>query len=115
MFRPNLKCVVVKSTKNDLYGMPQPGQRRSEGFAIIKLDVQNQKTNVRADTSASRGNANELEADAKFLLTATTVAEIDDLIEYGGMVFRVMSLFPRHNLRGVLDHFEAGCAYWSRA
>jgi hypothetical protein len=114
MFRPNQGCVIFKASgKTDVYGMPLAGTRQAERCSIITLNVKNEKSAVRADTSASRGNARELEVDAKLLLTKTTVAAIDDVIEVAGTRLRIMSRFPRHDLQGRLDHFEVTCTYWS--
>lgn len=114
MFRPNTDCLVQKvSGKTDVYGMPIPGAKQKDRCAVIKMIVKNEKSAVRADTSASRGNARELEADAVFLMPKTTTAEIDDLIIVLGHEFRIASKFPRQDLQGRLDHYEIACTYWS--
>ena len=115
MFRPNQNCLIQKSSgKTDVYGMPVPGRKVFERLAIIELNLVAVKSSVRADSSASRGNAHEMEAVAKFLLAKNTVAEIDDILLYGGNGFRIVSIFPRHDLQGRLDHHEVTCTYWSQ-
>lgn len=114
MFRPNQSCQIQKASgKNDVYGMPVPGLKKSERLAVVELNIMSEKSSVRADTSASRGNAQEMEVVSKFLLTKTTVAEINDILIYGGRSFRVKSMFPRHDLQGTLDHYEITCTFWS--
>ena len=114
MFRPNQDCHIQKSSgKNDVYGMPVPGAKVKERLAIIELNIASEKSAVRADTSASRGNAQEFEVISKFLLAKNTAAEINDILLYGGHGFRIKSLFPRHDLQGSLDHYEATCTFWS--
>lgn len=114
MFRPNQDCVILRSSgKTDVFGMPLPGQRVKERCSVIQLNIRNEKSSVRADTSASRGNARELQVDAKFLLTKTTKAEIDDVIEFGSESFRVAQKFPRHDTQGRLDHYEIVCTFWN--
>jgi hypothetical protein len=114
MFRPNFNCQIQKTTgKTDVYGMPVPGRKYNERCSIIDLNVRNEKSAVRADTSASRGNAREFEANAKLLLTKNTAGEIDDMIIVNGAEFRIASKFPRHDLQGNLDHYEITCTYWS--
>lgn len=114
MFRPNQNCFIQKSSgKTDVYGMPVPGAKVSERLAVIELNIASEKSSVRADTSASRGNAQEMEVVSKFLLTKTTVAQINDILIYGGHSFRVKSMFPRHDLQGSLDHYEVTCTFWS--
>ena len=94
--------------------MPVPGRKVPERMAIIKLNMVAVKSSVRADSSASRGNAHEMEVVSKFLLTKNTSAEIDDILIYGSNGFRIISIFPRHDLRGRLDHHEVTCTYWSQ-
>lgn len=114
MFRPNQNCVIQQvSGKTDVYGMPIPGPKKNERCAVVRLTVKNEKSAVRADTSASRGNAREFQTDAMFLLAKTTLARIDDMLIFGGMEFRVASVFPRHDLQGNLDHYEVTCTFWS--
>lgn len=114
MFRPNQNCTIYSATgKTDVYGTPAPAQLVKERCFVVKLDIANEKSAVRADTSASRGNARELEAKAEILLQPTTIAHIDDLIEVSGVKLRIMSKFPRRNMQGVLDHYQISCTYWS--
>lgn len=115
MFRPNSDCTIHAATgQTDVYGMPAPARQVRERCVPIKLMVKNEKTPVRADSSASRGNARELEADSMFLLTKFTVARIDDVIEFAGSMFLIASKFPRFDLQGNLDHYEVTCTYWKR-
>lgn len=113
MFRPNLDCVVRQKAGNDVYGMPTLGARKRERCAIVKKVLRNDKTSVRADSSASRGNAREMEADVLLLVSPNTTAEIDAVIDVVGDRFRVMSKHGRYGIGGRLDHYELGCNYYS--
>lgn len=114
MFRPNISCYIQKTSgKTDVYGMPVLGAKVVERCAIVQLKIKSEKSSVRADTSATRGNARELEVDANILLTKTTSANIDDMIIIGGGEYRIASKFPRYNLQGTLDHYEVTCTFWS--
>lgn len=113
MFRPNLQCVVRQKSGNDVYGMPTYGSRKRERCAVVKKVLRNNKTSVRADSSASRGNARELEADVLVLVFPNTTAEIDAILDLAGDRFRVISKHGRYSLRGALDHYELGCTYFS--
>lgn len=113
IFRPKSRCVVIRNGGNDLYGLPKPGIRHAERCSIVKFLVRNEKSTVRADSSASRGNAMELEADGVFLLTTNTVADIDDLVEINGHRMRVAARHMRFNAAGRHHHFEIHCTYWS--
>jgi hypothetical protein len=95
--------------------MPLPGPKVKEMCSIVKMVMSNEKSAVRADTSATRGNAREMEADTVLLLTKRTVAKIDDNVELMGHQFRIMSIYPRCDVLGSLDHYEVKCTYWTGA
>lgn len=114
MYRPNRTCVInVSSGKTDVYGQPLPARKVKEQCAIVKLDIKSAKTPVRADSSASRGNAREIHTDAVILFGPKTVANIDDVVELGLETVRIMEKHPRYNLRGELDHYEMHAMTWS--
>lgn len=114
MFRPNQKCrIQLASGKNDVHGQPTPGRYVTEGCSIVKIDVTNEKSSVRADSSASRGNAMESEAVSVILLTRTTQAKANDIVEVAGYKLRVMGRQPRYDVNGRLDHIEISATMWS--
>jgi hypothetical protein len=116
MFRANQNCrVQLASGKNDVHGQPIPGRFIPERCAIVKLIVINEKSSVRADSSATRGNARELEAESVILLPPTTQARIDDIIIVSGFQLRIMAMQPRYDVGGRHDHFEVNAAMWGRA
>lgn len=116
MFKPNLKCrVQISSGKNDVYGQPIPGRYVNERCAVVKLNLSNEKSSVRADSSASRGNAIEEEAVSVILLPATTQANKDDIIEVAGVKLRISARQPRFDVSGRLDHYEINATMWSEA
>lgn len=114
MFKPNVSCRVHRSSgQTDVYGQPLPVTIVKERCAIINLNMKSLKTTVRADSSASRGAASEEVLDAFLLMMISTTAEIDDVVEVAGVKIRVTRKFPRHNLKGILDHYEIGGMMWS--
>lgn len=113
IFTPKNNCVVIKNQGNDLYGMPKQGIRKGEKCSIVKFMVSNEKSSVRADSSASRGNAMEMQADGVFLMRTNTAADIDDLIEIDEHRMRVMGRHRRYNAAGGFHHYEVHCTYWS--
>lgn len=115
MFVPNNTCTIQASEGlSDIYGQPRPGVFIKERCAVIRLVVMNVKSAVRADSSASRGSALELEAKSKFLLTAKTRASVDDLITIAGSTLRIMTKEPRFDLTGQLDHYEVTATFWGK-
>jgi hypothetical protein len=114
MFRPNQTCIItVASGRTDVYGQPLAATKVREQCAVVRLATTNQKSAVRADSSASRGNAKEIVTDSLILLTARTVANIDDLIDIGGVTLRILSKHPRFSVAGALDHYEITASVWS--
>lgn len=115
MFRPNLTCrIQLASGKNDVHGQPIPGRSVVERCAVVKLATSNEKTSVRADSSASRGNAMELENISVILLVPTTAAQIDDIVELSGVKLRIASREPKLDVSGRLDHFRIQATMWSQ-
>lgn len=116
MFKPNLRCrIQIASGENDVYGQPIPGRYVNESCAVVKLQMSNEKTPVRADSSASRGNAIEEEAVSIILLTVKTKASKDDIIEVAGVKLRITARQPRFDISGRLDHYEVQATMWSEA
>jgi hypothetical protein len=114
MFRPNQTCTLnISSGKTDIYGQPLPLRRVRERCAVVKLEITNQQTTVRTDSSASRGNAMETVANAVLLFTKNTAANIDDVIEFAGAKLKIVSKHPRYSVTGDLDHYEIGAVTWS--
>jgi hypothetical protein len=116
MFRPTLPCKIqLASGKNDVRGQPIPGVLVAEKCAIVKLVISNEKSSVRADSSASRGNAQEMEATSVILLGAATRARIDDIIIVAGHQLRIKSMQMRYDASMRLDHYEINATMWGGA
>lgn len=113
MFKPNQKCRLLLAAGKDVYGQSKPGTYVTEGCSIVRLMITNEKTSVRADSSATRGNAQEVQADCVLLLLPTTRARLDDIVEIGGAKFKISGRFPRHDVNGRLDHIEIHAMIWS--
>lgn len=114
MFVPNVKCVITKlGSKFDIHGKQiREGDALSELCAIVKLNGKSEKTSVRADSSASRGAADEMQYDARLLFTKFSKIEIGDKVELLGFVLRVESRFPRLTVHGALDHYQVDLSIW---
>lgn len=114
MLRPNQICYIVKSQGNDVYGRPLPGKRLRERCSVVKLIVNDEKSAVRTDSSASKGNAQEFVAESVILLTPQTTATIHDILEVRGVTLEIMGMHQRFNVQGVLDHFEVTGKIWTK-
>jgi len=114
MFLPNKTCRIQLSAGKDVYGQPKPGRYVTERCAIVKLVITSDKTSVRADSSASRGNSKETEANSVILLAPTTEAKIDDIIDVAGARLQIVGKSPQHDVTGRLDHYEVIAQIWSK-
>jgi hypothetical protein len=115
MFRPTLPCKIqLASGKNDVRGQPIPGPLVGEKCAVVKLVISNEKSSVRADSSASRGTAQEMEAQSVILLGASTRAQIDDIIIVAGYKLRITGRQPRFDVDMRLDHYEINATMWGK-
>ena len=113
MLLPNQNCILVSRQGNDIYGQPVPGRRSRERCSVVKLEVASEKTSVRTDSSASRGNAHEFQSDAVLLLPAKTIAKINDILIVRGHSLKITMMHPRYNVLGELDHQEVAADVWA--
>lgn len=113
MFRPNKDCIVGKTGAMDVFGQRTTSVLKRERCSIVKFDIQNLQSSVRADSSASRGAAQEEVADILILLTANTVAVIEDTLTVAGRTLKIASMEPQYNILGKLDHYRVKCEMWS--
>jgi hypothetical protein len=79
---------------------------------VVKLPLTSQKTPVRADSSASRGAADEDVIQGILLFKPAVAIAMGDRIQISGMELRVASLQPRWNVLGRHDHDEVGVEVW---
>ncbi|TDW20407.1 hypothetical protein EV128_12537 [Rhizobium azibense] len=105
MFMPNRTGSLTKKAGRNLDGEEIYGEPTAIALAIVNLATNAQKTSVRSDSSASRGQADELVAEHGKILTKIETA-VDDLITLDGAVFRVTGSHPRFTVFGGFDHYE---------
>ncbi len=109
-FRGNIPCELSQPAGFTSRGEALFSAPIRTRCSIVKLDVGTDKTTVRADSSATRGSAREMLADAKVLLEVSAKPQIEArlvLIDFGvDAVYRIVGIFPRHDLLGKLDHYE---------
>lgn len=106
MFIPNLTCTIAKKTGYDSWGKPTYSAPVPATCSIIKLTEARDKTSVRTDSSASRGNAEEIKSDARLLFPASTSVNKEDVVEVLTFKLSVTSVFPRVDVPGNLDHWQ---------
>lgn len=79
---------------------------------VIQLIAQIAKTSVRTDSSATRGNAEEDQAEAKILFQKRTKPGEGDRFILHDVVMRIESVQPRIDTFGDLDHWECTLVLW---
>lgn len=108
MFIPNNTATLWRAGKR----FNVRGERTFEApikveCAVVSLGLMVERTSVRADSSGSRGRAEEEQGNAVVLFPAYLTVEEKDVIEVDGEVLQVEGLFPRRSVLGPLDHIEA--------
>lgn len=85
------------------------GEPFVEGCELISYRVGADKTSVRADSSASRGRAEHIEAKVRLMLEPFTQAKIGDRLELlsrEGEILKIDEIFPRYGAFGEIDHYQ---------
>ncbi len=106
MFQPNTFGLWSKLTGTNAYGETTWARAKKVACAVVGLEGQLKKTSVRADSSASRGSADEKVSVAKLLFPVVVKPKIGDRFEFNGMKLRFILVQPRYAVTGVLDHYE---------
>ena len=112
MFSPNTTGVLYRKTGKDLYSAPTYGAARTVGCSIIHRNPKIAKTPVRADSSASRGNAEEELSISKILFPKTIRPVDEDKFVISGIALRVIGVQERRNVFGEVDHYEVDFGLW---
>jgi hypothetical protein len=114
MLRPNLHCTITKAGETyDGYGRPVLGKTVRSLCSVVKLMNSAEKTSVRADSSASRGSAAEITADARLLFSPLTNITVGDKVIVAGFELRVMNVAPRFDVHSRLDHYQVDANVWA--
>lgn len=107
-------CKIARATGrfdnsgNELYGPDRPAL-----CAVVKLNNRSEKSTVRADSSGSRGAAQEVLADIVLLFKAPNAPQLEDRITIDGMQVIVTARMPRHLVTGAIDHYQVECEKWA--
>jgi hypothetical protein len=106
-FTPNLVGKIYRPLSRDIYGRPVFAEPAACQFAVVNAKRQQEKTSVRADSSASRGMADEITTALGCILVAKHQnIEIGDVFEFDGDTYDVNSKHIRRTVFGEIDHFE---------
>ncbi len=109
MFIPNVDALLMrKAPKRDIHGRESFLPARPLRCAVVRLSTMVEESSVRADSSASRGAADETLLDAKILVPPQTAIGNGDVIQVAGKLVEVAGVHPRISVLGKLDHLEIG-------
>jgi len=101
-----IKLYVSKRMGNDIYGTPMYSRERRTRCAVLKLRQSVKDTSVRADSSATRGHAQEVLSDAWLLVAPDEKINMSDRLRVAGFTLKVVSIRPRFSTFGTHDHNE---------
>lgn len=107
MFEPNLVGELHRLTGRDVHARATYADPGPCAFGAVNLAVGAQKTSVRADSSASRGSADEIAAQrAKILVAPYIAVAIGDKFVYEGVNYQIKTVHVRRSILAYVDHFE---------
>lgn len=107
MFTPNLIGEIRHVTGRDVHARPTMSGWLSCPFGMVSNLTSSQKTTVRADSSASRGSADEtVSPRSKILVTIISNPKIGSRFRFQGITYDISGVHPRFSVTGDLDHYE---------
>lgn len=112
MLRPNVPCEISKTNNFDINGTPQFKPAVKTKCKVVRFKSSDVKTSVRADSSASRGRAQEEVYDTLILLPKTADISLGDRMQLYGEAFKVVYVEKRLNVFSKVDHYEVALNQW---
>jgi hypothetical protein len=99
--------MLLRKTARNIHGETVWADPIEVPCGVVHLKKTVQKSSVRTDSSASRGNAEEIVVSAKILFPVYVEIEQGDRFEIMGFRLEAINIEPRNNVRGEHDHNEA--------
>jgi hypothetical protein len=106
---PRTPCLLREPQGRDLFGQTTLGPARPAVCAVVKFEIGADKTSVRTDSSATRGNAEEITAAARLLFPPLFRPSLGTVVELHGNRVEIKSVHPRLTVTGQLDHYQVDC------
>lgn len=107
MFQPNVIGSLEILIGRDVHNRPEFAAPVQAPFAEIDFDEEALKTSVRADSSASRGAADEIVGmHAQILVPPEVRIKIGDRFSFDGSSYQVVGTQRMRSVLGVFDHTE---------
>jgi hypothetical protein len=114
VFLPNTTGKLARKLGTDLFAQQTYAPAVTVPCGIVKLATRVKPTPVRADYSATRGNAEEEVSISKILFPASVEISDDDKFTISGIDLRVTGVHERRSVFGVIDHYEVDFGLWQR-
>jgi hypothetical protein len=112
LLKPNIDCKLAHKTGYNKHSEPTYGPDRSVKCRVVRFKSASLKSTVRADSSATRGRAQEEIFETIILFHPSTNIAKDDKVTIFGQVMRVVSIEIRLTTSGKVDHYEVGLNVW---
>lgn len=107
MFVPNnYGYWLRKNDRRSITGRETFEPQRRIPLSVVTLKEDAVRTTVRADSSASRGAAEQLVHDAKVLIPILYSVKIGDVLKVRGLALTISGIHKRYDVFGVHDHNE---------
>lgn len=106
MFVPNTRAQWLRKGRRSITGKETFSAPRLLPLSVVSLKGTTASSSVRADSSASRGAAEQSEAAARFLVPVQYAVARGDVVRIDGMAIEITSVQPRRDVFGKLDHYE---------
>lgn len=106
MFIPNINGTLERQSGTNVYGKATFYPPVPVACGIVRLELMNDPTTVRADSSASRGSAHEESVLSRVLVTKETMVSNGDRLNIANHTLTVQSVWPRYAVTGQLDHYQ---------
>lgn len=100
------KCVITRGLGYDAYGQKRLGEKRASSCIVISLRQGTQNTTVRADSSGTRGHADETVAQGVLLFDKKETLLFGDMITLMGFTLSVIGITPVFDVMGKHDHWR---------
>ncbi|WP_374335523.1 hypothetical protein [Methyloversatilis sp.] len=108
LFNKMTPCKIRSKSETNLYGQASWGLYRASKCSVIKLKTSVGNTTVRADSSGTRGHADERILDAVLLFLPSDMVRMGDEVTVGGIVGEVISIEGIFDIYGKIDHYRVG-------
>lgn len=108
MFLPNTYGMLSRKLGTNVYAEQLFSAPVKTPCAVVHLQAINVKSPIRADSSASRGNADEMTEMATILFPRSIKLNIGDKFSIQGLSLEISKIEPRLSVLGSLDHYEVG-------